>query len=72
MEAGGQTVTVTSPAATAEQTAAIAAAVENFRLETAPAPAAAPDRPDPWIKAALVDGVSAKDGFGPGDPGDPA
>lgn len=58
--------------ASAEQAAAIAAAIQNFQLETAPAPTAAPDGPGPWLKAALVDGVSAKDGFGPGDPGDPA
>ena len=65
-------VVSTRTPATADQAAAIAAAIQNFRLETAPTPTAAPDGPAPWLRAALVDGVSAKNGFGPGDPGDPA
>jgi hypothetical protein len=55
--------------ATPAETAAIAAAVERFRLETSVAPAPEESGPDPWLRAALVEGVSAKDGFGPGDPG---
>lgn len=62
--------TVTSPPANPVEAAAIAAAVEQFRLETTVAPAPGDSGPDPWARAALVEGVSAKDGFGPGDPGD--
>jgi hypothetical protein len=45
--------------ASAEQAAAIAAAVERFQAETAPA-AAAPEAIGPWQRAALVEGVAAK------------
>lgn len=58
-----------SPPATPEQAAAIAAAVQRFQLETAPPAAAAPSGPGSWLEAALLEGVSAKDRFGPGDPG---
>jgi hypothetical protein len=45
--------------ASADETAAIAAAVERFLAETAPA---TPDADDvsPWQRAALLEGVSAK------------
>jgi len=48
---------------------AISAAVERFLAETAPVaiPAGAPQM-DPWLRQALIDGVSAKAEFGPGDP----
>ncbi len=61
-EAKGMTVTsisVTSGIATPEEAAALAAAVERFRLETTPAAAAAKTM-NPWLRAALVEGVSAK------------
>jgi len=46
--------------AAADEAAAIVAAVERFLAETAPAPA--PDeRANPWQRAALLEGVSAKD-----------
>ena len=48
---------------------AIAAAVERFLAETAPAALpAGPPQVDPWVRQALIDGVSAKAEFGPGDP----
>jgi hypothetical protein len=46
------------------EAAAIVAAVEQFLADTAPAPAAAPSR-SPWQRVALVEGVSAKQAFGP-------
>jgi hypothetical protein len=44
-----------------DEAAAIAAAVERFRIETAPASAAAEEAVGPWQRAALVEGVSAKE-----------
>jgi hypothetical protein len=61
---------VSRPGATPDEAAAIAAAVQDFLLETAVAPATGETGPGPWLRAALVEGVSAKDGFGPGEPGD--
>jgi hypothetical protein len=46
------------------EAAAVVAAVEQFLADTAPAPTAAPP-PSPWQRAALVEGVSAKQIFGP-------
>jgi hypothetical protein len=45
-------------AASAEEAAAIVAALERFMRATAPAPAAADDELDPWRRAALLEGVS--------------
>jgi hypothetical protein len=36
--------------------------------DTAPPPATSGQEMDPWLKAALIDGVSAKVEFGPGSP----
>jgi hypothetical protein len=49
-------------AASADEAAAIAAAIARFEAETAAA-AAAPPAPavNPWQRAALVEGVSAKE-----------
>jgi hypothetical protein len=44
----------------ADEAAAIAAAIERFRTETAPAVAAEGEAIGPWQRAALVEGVSAK------------
>ena len=59
-----------SQSATPAEAAAIAAAVQRFGGDTAVALPAAEDAISPWLKAAMVEGVSAKDSFGPGDPGD--
>jgi len=49
--------------------AAIAAALERFLADTAPAlTPSGPPKMDPWLRQALIDGVSAKEEFGPGDP----
>jgi hypothetical protein len=43
--------------ATPEEAAAIAAAIEQFLRDTAPAPAPAEDAVTPWVRAALYEGV---------------
>jgi hypothetical protein len=43
-----------------DEAAAIAAAIERFRAETAPAPSSEGEAIGPWQRAALVEGVSAK------------
>jgi len=43
------------------EAAAIAAAVERFVAETAPAPGGQEEAIGPWQRAALLEGVSAKD-----------
>jgi hypothetical protein len=49
--------------------AAIAAALERFLADTTPVLApSGPEKIDPWLKQALIDGVSAKQEFGPGEP----
>jgi hypothetical protein len=57
-----------SQPATPEETAAIAAAVQRFSADTAVAAPVEPAGIDPWLRAALEDGVSAKEPFGPGRP----
>ena len=47
-------------AARPDEAAAIAAAIERFRAETAPAGGDRPDTTDPWQRAALAEGVGAK------------
>jgi len=43
-----------------DEAVAIAAAIERFRQETAPAPGTEKDATSPWQRAALLEGVSAK------------
>lgn len=43
-----------------DEAAAIAAAVERFVVETAPAPGGQEEAVSPWQRAALLEGVSAK------------
>ena len=45
--------------ASADEAAAIAAAIERFRAETTPETPAA-EAVNPWTRAALLEGVSAK------------
>jgi hypothetical protein len=47
--------------ATAEEAAAIAAAIERFVAESGAALEGVAKRVDPWQRAALIEGVSAKD-----------
>jgi hypothetical protein len=50
-------MTTLAPAATAEEAAAIAAAIERFAHDTAPQPATGGEAPDPWTRAAMLEGV---------------
>jgi hypothetical protein len=43
-----------------DEAAAIAAAIERFRAETAAAPSGEAEAVGPWQRAALIEGVSAK------------
>jgi hypothetical protein len=43
--------------ASPEQAAAIAAAIEGFQRATAPAASSSDELPDPWIRAAILEGV---------------
>jgi hypothetical protein len=52
------------PAASLEETAAIVAAIERFMRATAPGPESAPNEPDPWLRAAILEGVARADGGG--------
>jgi hypothetical protein len=47
-----------APAASPEEAAAIVAALERFMRDTAPPLAPQPPQPDPWRRAALLEGVS--------------
>jgi hypothetical protein len=57
-----------APDASPEEAAAIAAALEQFLVETAPAPQAGEDV-NPWQRAALADGIASRQiepgGWGP-------
>ena len=61
-------IEVIAPAAGPEQAAAIAAALERFLHDTAPAIAPARDAQSPWARAALSEGVCRE---GPSAWGDP-
>ena len=43
--------------ATPEEAAAVIAAIEQFLRDTAPAPAPVEPAPNPWVRAALLEGV---------------
>ena len=50
-------IEVKTGAATPEEAAAIAAAIEQFLHDTAPAPAPDGDAMNPWLRAALYEGA---------------
>ena len=52
-------IELVSPAASDSEAAAIVAALEQFLAETAPAPEPA-DTMSPWLRAALEDGIAAR------------
>jgi hypothetical protein len=59
----------TSGAASPEEAAAVVAALERFMRATAPAPATASSQaPDPWQRAAMLEGVERESS---GDVSDP-
>ncbi len=53
-------IELVSPAASASEAAAIVAALEQFLADTAPAPGAAGPPRSPWQRAALEDGIAAR------------
>jgi hypothetical protein len=54
-------IEIVAPTASKSEAAAIVAALEQFLLETAPAPGAAGAEQSRWQRAALEEGVSARD-----------
>jgi hypothetical protein len=50
-----------APSASPEEAAAVVAALERFMRATAPVPVAAPEGPDRWTRAALIEGVARAD-----------
>jgi hypothetical protein len=59
---------VVAPSASPEEAAAIAAALQRFLMDTAPPLAATAPPPDPWMAAALAEGVSRAPDLGSHDP----
>jgi len=60
-------VSIEGPA-TPVEAAAISAAIERFIGDTAIVPPPLETATNPWLRAALAEGVEAKTSFGPGDP----
>jgi hypothetical protein len=50
-------LTLHGSSASPEEAAAVIAAIEQFLRDTAPAPAAAAERPSPWVATARVEAV---------------
>lgn len=48
---------IVAPGASPEEAAAVVAAVERFMRDHAPVVAAEPPRTNPWLRAALLEGV---------------
>jgi hypothetical protein len=48
---------IVAPGASPEEAAAVAAALEQFLRDTTPPLAAAPERTNPWLRAALLEGT---------------
>jgi len=57
-----------APTASPQEAAAIVAAVERFMRATAPAPAPVRAGPEPWTRAALLEGVEREPGLEAADP----
>ena len=57
-----------APAASPEEAAAVVAALERFMRATAPVLVTREESPDPWVRAAIVEGVSRAE---PADDRDP-
>jgi hypothetical protein len=51
-------LSIVAPSASPEEAAAVVAALERFMRETAPRRAAVQPRRNPWLQAALHEGVS--------------
>ena len=53
-------IEILSSGAAASEAAAVVAAIERFLADTAPAPAAEGPAISPWARAALEDGIAAR------------
>ena len=53
-------IEILSSGASASEAAAVVAAIERFLADTAPAPAAEGPAISPWARAALEDGIAAR------------
>ena len=49
---------IVAPNASPEEAAAVVAAVERFMRDTTPPPAPAADRPNPWLRMAIHEGIN--------------
>jgi len=56
---------IVAPSASPEEAAAVVAALERFMRDTAPTPAAAPERPSGWLEAARLEAVERAPGQEP-------
>ncbi|MDQ3730162.1 MAG: hypothetical protein M3355_11320 [Actinomycetota bacterium] len=61
---GAEKIQVTSAGASESETVAIVAAVEQFLADTAPPPADAALTRSPWARAALAEGIAARQLYG--------
>jgi hypothetical protein len=59
-----------APSASPAEAAAIVAALERFMRDTSPPLASPPQGIDPWLRAAMLEGVS-RDNYGPCPPHEP-
>jgi hypothetical protein len=57
-----------APSASPEEAAAVVAALERFMRATAPVLVSEPEGPDPWTRAALIEGVSRGEPLDAWDP----
>jgi hypothetical protein len=64
----GPRLELIAPAASAEEAAAIVAALERFMRATAPPPERAPEAADAWGRAAVLEGVEHWECGEPSDP----
>ena len=53
-------IELVSPGASESEAAAIVAALESFLIDTAPAPGSTEPQASPWQRAALEEGISAR------------
>jgi hypothetical protein len=58
-------LSIGGPDPTAQEAAAIVAALERFRRDTAPVAGPAPERRSPWVEASLHEGVARQPGLLP-------
>lgn len=58
-------LSIVAPGASAEEAAAVVAALERFMRDTAPAIVAPPPRRSPWLEASLREGVARQPGLLP-------